>query len=289
MLFINIKISGFFCQQKRNLFHLIRNPPVNHLSKEFQLISCIEVYIQTLGLTTLVYATLLSVIWVSPHVSKFFVLSLWNAETKLQVPFRGTSSIIFGRPIYPCSALGMTLPVGFGVRGVLGSSLDSRLQEPGIGWLNCSSPDSCTIAGLRCTSRQQWLRQLVETFQLSDSWSLIHRQWLEETQKKLSTRVHSIRMRTARLLPVSPNMHCSGGVPCPGGYLVLGVYLIWGAPGQGYLVLGVCTWSLGGPGPRGTPDPRGAPGPNGVPGPGGTLSPWSGGCAWSRGVPGLGV
>ena len=44
-------------------------------------------------------------------------------------------------------------------------------------------------------------------------------------------------MRTARLLPVPPCMHCSGGVPGPGG----------------------CTWSQGGvpaqggkvPGPRG--------------------------------------
>ena len=44
-------------------------------------------------------------------------------------------------------------------------------------------------------------------------------------------------MRTARLLPVSPSMHCSGGgVPGPGGYLV---------PEGEYLV------------PGGVPDPRG--------------------------------
>ena len=97
--------------------------------------------------------------------------------------------------------------------------------------------------------------------------------------------MHSSRVRTARLLPVSPSMHCSqgvylvrgvpgrGGVPGPGGvYLVLGgvpgpggctwsrgVYLVrgctwsWGV----YLVPGVCTWSQGC-----------------VPGPGG--------CTWSR-------
>ena len=81
----------------------------------------------------------------------------------------------------------------------------------------------------------------------------------------LQTRMHSSRMRTARLLPVSPSMHCSrgsctwsGGVPGPGGYLVRGVCLFWG-----------CTWSQEGvPGLRvylvqgylG----RGVPGPSGV-------------------------
>ena len=68
------------------------------------------------------------------------------------------------------------------------------------------------------------------------------------------TRMHSSRMHTARLLPVSSSMHCSGGVPGPGGlYLVRGylvlreVYLV---PG-GYLVRGhlvwgeECTWSWG--------------------------------------------
>ena len=42
--------------------------------------------------------------------------------------------------------------------------------------------------------------------------------------KKL-TRMHSSRMRTARLLPVSPSMHCSPGVvPAWGVYLPVGVY-----------------------------------------------------------------
>ena len=42
------------------------------------------------------------------------------------------------------------------------------------------------------------------------------------------TRMHSSRMRTARLLPVSPSMHCSGGVPDRGGYLPRGDVPAWG-------------------------------------------------------------
>ena len=64
------------------------------------------------------------------------------------------------------------------------------------------------------------------------------------------TRMHSSRMRTAHLLPVSHRMHCSrrvepgpGGVPGPGVvYLVLG-----GVPTPVvYLVPGGCNWSHGG-------------------------------------------
>ena len=124
------------------------------------------------------------------------------------------------------------------------------------------------------------------------------------------TRMHSSRMRTARLLPVSPSMHCSwGGVPGQGVHLVLGgcTWSQGGVPGlRGvYLVLGLCTWSRGGGGylvPEGVPGPRGciwswgtAHSPRGctwlwgvylvlggVPGPGG--------CTWSQGgVPGPGV
>ena len=118
------------------------------------------------------------------------------------------------------------------------------------------------------------------------------------------TRMHSSRMHTANLLPISPSMHCLGGgagtrgctlsggrwVPGPGGvggvaglgvngrgvgvYLVRGctwsqgVNLVWGYLVQGmYLVLG------------------------GVPGPGGCT--WSGGCTylggtWSGDVPAQG-
>ena len=73
--------------------------------------------------------------------------------------------------------------------------------------------------------------------------------------------MHSSRMCTARLWPVSPGMHCShtwshGAVPGTGGvYLVRGVYLVPGeAPGPGGFVPGLggvpgpggCTWSQGG-------------------------------------------
>ena len=57
-----------------------------------------------------------------------------------------------------------------------------------------------------------------------------------------NTRMHSSRMRTARLLPVSPGMHCLGGVPGLGG----------GVPDPGR-----CTWSGGVPGRGGVPGPVG--------------------------------
>ena len=73
-----------------------------------------------------------------------------------------------------------------------------------------------------------------------------------------TTRMHSSRMRTARLLPISPSMHCSwgvyllegylpeGGCTCPGDVPAwgdvpaLGVYLlVGGVPAQGvYLLVG---------------------------------------------------
>ena len=54
------------------------------------------------------------------------------------------------------------------------------------------------------------------------------------------TRLHSSRMHTARLLTVSPSMHCAGGeVPDPGGCLVRGVSALRGA------------WSRGGSAPGG--------------------------------------
>ena len=61
-------------------------------------------------------------------------------------------------------------------------------------------------------------------------------------QKYLETRMHSSRMRTTRLLPVSPNMHCSR----EGGHLPRGVCLPGGCacPGGGWVNLpkgGGCT------------------------------------------------
>ena len=68
--------------------------------------------------------------------------------------------------------------------------------------------------------------------------------WTVENRSKTS--MHSSRMRTARLLPVSPSMHCRGSAP--GGCLLLGGVCSCG---------GVCSWGVSAPrgvsasGPRG--------------------------------------
>ena len=52
--------------------------------------------------------------------------------------------------------------------------------------------------------------------------------------------MHSSRMRTARLLPVSRSMHCSGGGTCPGGVPARGCTCPGGVPAWGvYLPRGV--------------------------------------------------
>ena len=96
--------------------------------------------------------------------------------------------------------------------------------------------------------------------------------------------MHSSRMRTARLLPVSPSMHCSwGGVPGPrgvpssGGCTCLGGYLV--SRGM-YLVPWGCTWSWGCTCPGVHLVPGGCTCPGDAPGPGGCTCPW--------GVPGPG-
>ena len=49
-------------------------------------------------------------------------------------------------------------------------------------------------------------------------------------------------MHTARLLTVSPSMHCAWGVPAPGGACSGGVP----APGEGVSAVGgVCSWGRG--------------------------------------------
>ena len=54
------------------------------------------------------------------------------------------------------------------------------------------------------------------------------------------TRLHSSRMRTARLLTISPSMQCSGGCLLQGGDCSQG-----GACSQGCLLLGgVCPWGM---------------------------------------------
>ena len=63
------------------------------------------------------------------------------------------------------------------------------------------------------------------------------------------TRMHSSRMRTAHLLPVSPSMHCSGVYLLWGCTWSWGVYLVPGCvPGPGG-----CTWSREGGTCPGTP------------------------------------
>ena len=90
------------------------------------------------------------------------------------------------------------------------------------------------------------------------SMELDKRQWplsLCQVWYQIITRVHSSRMRTACLLPISPIMHC----------------LQWGVPGLGctcprvvYLVL------------------EGVPDPGGVPGPGGYLRRYSTSPLWTE-------
>ena len=115
---------------------------------------------------------------------------------------------------------------------------------------------------------------------LTANWQdyLLCNRFLLTPKNLFTTRLHSIRMRTAR---VSPSMLCAGigdgggagglvpgvsalgvCVPGPGGCLLWGMYLV---PGGGSALGGVCS--------------------GGVPGPGGVCS---GGCTWSGGVSALG-
>ena len=88
---------------------------------------------------------------------------------------------------------------------------------------------------------------------------------LATTSLRSVTRMHSSRMRTACLLPISRSMHCSWRwCTCPRRWV--------GVPAGGYMVPGMCTWSQGD-----VPDPGGVPIQGGVPGP-------REGCTWSRGV-----
>ena len=65
------------------------------------------------------------------------------------------------------------------------------------------------------------------------------------------TSMHSSRVRTARLLPVSPSMHCTGGCLLLGGLLRGGVcswgcLLLGGSAPSGVSALGgvVCSWGV---------------------------------------------
>ena len=59
-------------------------------------------------------------------------------------------------------------------------------------------------------------------------------------KKHQLTSMHSGRMHTARLLPVSPSMHCAGGCLLQAGICSQGV----SAPGGGVCSWGVCSWEL---------------------------------------------
>ena len=87
-------------------------------------------------------------------------------------------------------------------------------------------------------------------------FKLVNHQQVSYKARTELTRMHSSMMRTARLLPVSPHMHCSrgvylwggclvGGVPAWGVYMPRGVYLPRGVPTQGVcLPGGVPAWGL---------------------------------------------
>ena len=70
---------------------------------------------------------------------------------------------------------------------------------------------------------------------------------------RFPTSIHSSRMRTAHFLPVSPSMHCaggvcswevcSGGVSAPGGVYSLGGVCFCSSGGGCLLQGGVCLWS----------------------------------------------
>ena len=89
-----------------------------------------------------------------------------------------------------------------------------------------------------------------------------------EVSRNLKKTMHSSRMRTARLLLVSPSLHCSRGVPAGGG--------------------GVPAWGAGVPGLGGVPGPRGCTWFGGCVYLVGGCT-WSGGCTWPGGVPAWGV
>ena len=118
----------------------------------------------------------------------------------------------------------------------------------------------------------------------------------QSSEKNSQTRMHSSRMRTARLLPASPSMHCSGGCTWSqgmylpnlvrGGTWSTGCTCLGGTWSTGCTCLGECTWSRGYtwsqggvPGPRGCTCLGGVPAQGVVPGLGGVPGPGE------RGVP----
>ena len=99
--------------------------------------------------------------------------------------------------------------------------------------------------------------------------------FLHSKREKITTRMHSSRMRTVRNSSRLRGVYLPrgylvlGGMPSPGGCTCLGVYLV---PGGGV------------PAKGGVPGPRGFLPRDAVPAGGGGGGTWSGGCTWSRGV-----
>ena len=82
----------------------------------------------------------------------------------------------------------------------------------------------------------------VSTFKSDDLSALEHLCMSPLHHEKNSiTRMHSSRMRTARLLPVSPSMHLSWGVYLPGGTCPGRVYLPRGCTCLGVYLSRRCT------------------------------------------------
>ena len=106
-----------------------------------------------------------------------------------------------------------------------------------------------------CRSTKIYILLIVLTFPKID---------IKYSKISMVTRMHSSRMRTACLLPVSPSMHCSQGgylprgCTCPGGCTCRGCTCPGGVPAQGVYPLGGCTCP-GGYLPGGCTCPGGAP------------------------------
>ena len=109
------------------------------------------------------------------------------------------------------------------------------------------------LAAILATKRSAGVTPEVNLRNLLCAGSVVRQKGFMSSKHIFKTRMHSSRMHTARLLPVSPSMHCSlGGVPgwvyLPGGVTVQGVYLPrgctcpGGVPAQGrvYLPGGTC-------------------------------------------------
>ena len=60
-----------------------------------------------------------------------------------------------------------------------------------------------------------------------------HIYFLSSTESNISTRLHFSSMHTARLLPVSPSMHCLGGCLAEGGVLASGPEMVGIPAGNG--------------------------------------------------------